>query len=143
MKGPIQSVEVSYIVHATEDGAKIARAVSSLIGIDAEPEAEALQGHFGNEIVRANLHLTGEEAQAAFRRVVGAMPGALREELLAELGTFLDEHSSLFLRFDKQSLVSGAVALGKVDPVRLKVKPRIFLLKGGAAQFYSEMIEGG
>ena len=140
MKGPIQSVEVAYLAHATEDHEKLAAAVAGLLGVESGQEVERLEGHFGNEILMTRIHLTGEDAERAFRSIIRRVPGKLREELLADIGSFMDEHSALFLRLDKQSVVSGFVAFGSADAVRVKVKPRGFMLKEGAAEFYSRVI---
>jgi RNA binding exosome subunit len=142
MRSPIQSVEVTYLLHATEDPTKVADAVSGLLGVRTEPEEEVLEGHFGNRIEKIRLHLTGEEAGAAFASLVSKMPPGIKRELVGDLQKFLDEHSALFLRFDKQLLISGGFALASGDPVRIKVKPRIFMMKGGAASFYEHLIGG-
>jgi RNA binding exosome subunit len=143
LKGPIQSVEATYLVHATEDAEKVGGAVAKLLGAASEPVVESLEGHFGNRILRGRLHLTGEEAARAFESLVALMPQGMRDEVVADIGPYLDEHSALFLRLDKQKLVSGSVALGTGDAVRLKVKPRVFQLKGGAPRFYAQLIGGG
>ena len=140
VKGVIQSLEVTYFVHATEDREKIERAVARLLGQEPNPETEALEGHFGNQIVSIRVHLTGEDAESGFRHLVDSLPAAVLEQLLTELESHLDEHSALFVWLDKQSLVSGSVSLGTSDPVRVKVKPRIFMVKGGAADFYAGLL---
>jgi RNA binding exosome subunit len=142
MKGPVQSLEATYLVHATEDPMKLQRAVQGLLQTQAAPGVEELEGHFGNRIIRARFHLTGEEAALAIANIFGKMPLKLRKEILAQIPSYLDEHSALFLRLDKQELVSGSIALGSGDPVRLKVKPRLFVVKGSAPQFYARLIEG-
>lgn len=142
MQGPIQSVEITYLVHATEDQEKVSGAVAKLFAPLSGPELEHLEGHFGNAIIRARLHLTGEEAAKAFGNLVGSMPRGLRKRVVDDVASFLDEHSALFIRLDKQALVSGSLALGSGDSIRVKVKPRAFLVKGGAPKFYSEMMEG-
>jgi len=142
LKGPIQSVEVTYFVHATEDSAKLQRAVADLVGSETIPQEERLEGHFGNEILRARLHLTGDQAESGFENMASKIPMDVMKQVLADLPSHLDEHSALFLRFDKQSLVRGSVALGSSDPVRVKVKPRGFMMKGGAAPFYQRLLGG-
>ncbi len=142
MRGSIQSVEVTYLVHATEDPKKVEEGLSRLLGTQAEPLLERLEGHFGNEILRARLHLTGEDATKAFEGLVSGLPQGVRSEVLGDIRSHLDEHSALFLRFDKQSLVSGSVALGSADSVRVKVKPRSFMVKGGGADFFAGLMEG-
>jgi len=73
LKGPIQSVEVSYFVHATEDPQKIAAAVESVFGFVGAPATEELEGHFGNAILTVNHHLTGEDAGSAFASLASKM----------------------------------------------------------------------
>jgi RNA binding exosome subunit len=135
-------LEVTYLVHATEDMQKVQKAVSEFLGVAAEPEVERLEGHFGNQITKARLHLTGEEAARAFERAVEKMPGGVKKEVTSQIGSFLDEHSSLYLRLDKQELASGRVALAAGDSVRMKVKPRMFMVRGGGAEFFSHLIGG-
>jgi RNA binding exosome subunit len=142
LKGPIQSVEATCLVHATEDSGKLETAILELLGTQAKPDLERLEGHYGNEILRARLHLTGEEAEKAFETLVGRIPPSVRQELLADLPSHIDEHSALFLRFDKQSLVSGSVVMGSSDAVRVKVKPRAFMMRGGAPQFFEGLLGG-
>lgn len=141
MKGPIQSFEITYLIHATEDQQKLEGAIAKLLQIEGQPVVERLEGHFGNEILSVRLHVVGEEANLAFKTVVARLPIYLKAGVLANIGAFIDEHSSFFLRLDKQQLVAGNLALGSGDSVRLKVKPRLFLLKGGAAEFYVRQIE--
>lgn len=142
MKGPVQSVEVTYLVHSTEDGGRIGSAVARLLAIADPPATERLEGHFGNEILRARVRLTGDEAAGAAVRIFSAIPQAARKELESELEALVDEHGALFLRLDKQALVSGEVSLGSADSVRVKVKPRLFLVKGSAAGFYRDLLGG-
>ena len=140
LKGPIQSVEVTYLIHATEDKARVEGAIAKVLAIEAQSVVERLEGHFGNEILSARLHIVGEEANLAFRAVLARLPKDLKAALLANIGAFIDENSSFFLRLDKQRLVAGTLALGSGDSVRLKVKPRLFLLRGRAAEFYARLI---
>ncbi len=140
MKGAIRSLEATYFVHATEDPVKIQRAVSKLLGSGVSPETEELEGHFGNTIVKARVHLTGAEAERGFEQLVASLPAGVVDEIASDVWAHLDEHSALFVRLDKQRLVSGAPALGTGDSVRIKAKPKAFLIRGGAAQFYRELL---
>jgi RNA binding exosome subunit len=142
LKGPIMALEVTYLVHATEDEGKVDAAVSMMLGRAAPPEREMLEGHFGNRIVKSMVHLTGEEAGAAFRNVLGILTVEARKEVTSNIRSFIDEHSALFLRLDKQRLVAGAGALGAGDAVRIKVKPRKFLMAKEAGEFYLGIMEG-
>ena len=143
MRPPIQSVEVSYHVHATEDQGKIQRGVEVVIGQVAEPETELLEGHLGIRIVSSRIHLTGDSAWLAFQSIQLKMPAGLLHEIAEDAESYVDEHSAMFLRFDKQALVGGSLVLGTADVVRLKVKPRAYLMKGGAPSFYRGLMKVG
>ena len=142
MKGAIQSLDVSYLLHATEDADRVAAAVRELIGSEAPFEFEDLEGHFGNRITKVSLHLHGEDATSAFIRVTGRMPVTLKKSVAGDIDRLVDEHSSLYLRFDKQRLVQGGIATGQDDAIRLKVKPRAFLVHGHARDFFLDQLKG-
>ena len=139
---PIQSLEVSYLMHSTEDPDKLASAVEKTLGINAAPTIEELEGHFGNRIVHVVYHLTGQAASSAFVELARGMPSSVKREVFRNIGDMLDEHSAMYLRLDRQSLVRGELALGGTEPVRVRVKPRLFLVKGGAAEFYRGILGG-
>ncbi len=142
MKGAIQSVSVSCFVHATEDESLVTAALARLVPEGTVAKREPLEGHYGNTIVHLEYHVTGAQAEKALSGMLAKMRRASKEELLREMPVHVDEHSSLYLRLDKQRLVHGEVATGGADPVRVKVKPRMFMLKNGAPMFYSELIRG-
>lgn len=140
MESRIQSVEVSYLVHSTEDQQKLSRRLEEMLKMDVPGKADELEGHYGNKIVRVSYSMTGESASSFFANLVSSLPKEAKKELSRDLETMVDEHSALYLRLDKQSLVSGRLALGGAESVRVRVKPRLFLLRGGAAEFYRESL---
>jgi len=140
LKGPIRSLEVTYLLHATEDPEKVATAVEKVLSAGGQSQVEDLEGHHGNRILRVRIHLIGDDAQRAFDGIVSRLGGAQRKELVVNLERYLDDHSALFLRFDKEDLVRGTLSLDSADPVRVKVKPRPFLLGHDAAKFYAGLI---
>ena len=136
MKSAIQSLDLSYFIHATEDPEKVNFAVAKLLGTDATFESQDMAGHFGNAIREVGVHLHGVEAEDSLGRLVSSLPGSLREELVRDIDKLVDEHSSLFIRIDKQKLVEGELVRGSNDVVRIKVKPRGFVMKGKAREFF-------
>ena len=140
MAEEIQSVEISYFIHATEDLQRVTRAVADRFELSNPPELEELEGHFGNKIVHVHHHLTGVEAMATFRAMVSFIGSAGVRELLAGLELTLDERKALYIRFSKQELLKGVAVLSSIDPIRVKVKPRGFMMKGDAGQFYAKMM---
>ena len=143
MKSTIQSLDVSLLLHATEDSERVIAAVRELIDVDGTLETEEMEGHFGNRIKKVSVHLHGDQATKAFALLIARMPGALRKELAKDIDRLTDEHSSLFLRFDKQKLIKGEIATGYEDAIRLKVKPRAFLMHGHAREFFLEQLKAG
>lgn len=141
MKSKIQSVEADFFVHATEDSRKVVKAVEELLGSDRAPAEEKLDGHFGNAIFSMRLHLTGEEAERGVKRIFASLPRRQKDVIAADMEKFVDEHSALFLRFDKQLLVLGRLALGGGDSLRVKVKPRKFQMKSGGPEFFRRLLE--
>jgi RNA binding exosome subunit len=141
VKGAIQSLDVSYLQHATEDDEKVASAVRGMLGTEAPFESEDLEGHFGNSIRKVSVHLHGEDATRAFTRLTARMPRALRESLVKDIDRLIDEHSSLYLRFDKQRLVQGEITAGYDEAIRVKVKPRAYLMHGHARDFFLDQLE--
>ena len=134
-------MDVSYLLHATEDADKVANAVRGLVGGEPPFELEDMEGHFGNNIRKVTLRLCGKDATRAFTRLIARMPGALRESVARDIDRLVDEHSSLYLRFDKQRLVQGEIVAGYDEAVRLKVKPQAFLMHGHARDFFLDQLK--
>ncbi len=132
----IQAVEISCFVHATEDEVRVRGAVAKALGIEEGPSREPLEGHFGNPIVHLVWHVTGDAAWTAFGRLVEFIGESGREEVLRGLEDQTDEHGALYLRLDKQALLRGVALFSSSDPVRVRVKPRKFMIKGSPGQYY-------
>ena len=144
MTSEVQSLEISYFLQATEDEDKVRRAVAALLGGELPAERQEAEGHHGNVIVWIRHHLTGEQAEAALRQVVAHLGEDERTAILRDLGDALDEHNALYIRLSKQVLVmKGDAVLTSSDPIRVKVKPRSYLLKGDPGRFYARLLEGG
>jgi RNA binding exosome subunit len=139
----VQSLEVSYFIQMTEDEEKVRRAVAGLVGGDLAEERQEAQGHHGNKIVWVRLHLTGDEAAAALRQIVSRIDPDERRTILGDLGSVMDEHNALYIRLSKQVLVMrGSAVLASSDPIRVKVKPRSYMVKRDPQGFYARLFEG-
>jgi RNA binding exosome subunit len=140
-KREIQSVEVSCFVHATEDEDKVKEAIKGFLGIFDDPLEELLEGHFGNRIIRTTWHLTGDEAWKAFSSITTSIGTEGRAQIVKELSASVDSHGALYLRLSKQSIIRKSALISSSDPVRIRVKPRGFMMKGDPKQFYSRLLE--
>jgi RNA binding exosome subunit len=138
----IQALEVTCFVQATEDPVKLRGAIEGGLDIQQLPEEEVLEGHFGNGIVRLRWHLTGDEAWRSFHTLMTLLGRDGRNQLLGDLEACLDEHGAMYVRLSKQSMMGGMAEFSSSDPIRIKVKPRSFMMGGPPAQFYERVVEG-
>lgn len=142
MSSTVQSLQVSYFLQMTEDEGKVKKAVASLLGADYPEERQLADGHFGNSIVWVRHHLTGREAEAALRSIVSRIAEADRRAIVGHLDESIDEHKALYIRLSKQVLVmNGSGVLAGSDPIRVKVKPRSFVVKGDPEGLYARLLE--
>lgn len=137
-------MEIACFVQATEDPSKLRGAIERSLGIAQEPEQELLDGHYGNRIVNLKWHLTGESAYESFWALLKMLGKDGRRQLLRDLESSLDSHGALYVRLNKQTLVMGVASLSSSDPVRIRIKPRSFMMKGPPRAFYERfMAEAG
>ena len=142
MKSEIQSVEVTYFIHGTEDEERVTVTVKETLGINATPEREELEGHFGNTITSVRLRATGDEAGSVLARL-STFLGSEKERVREELPSLVDEHKSLYLRLSKQELMIGRAVMAGTDAIRIKVKPRSFMIgREGVTAFYLRLLGG-
>jgi len=119
------SVTVTFFVHSTEDEARLLEAV--LVRLDIQEEEmskEKILGYFGNEIVSVKAHVLGQRAQAVSDSIFRSLSKTARSLLLSEMERSLDEHDSLYLRLDRQSLSDPEISLSDEEPIRVKLKPK-------------------
>jgi RNA-binding protein len=136
----VQSLELSYFLQATEDEDRVEGAVRSLLGAEIVTQRQELEGHHGNKIVWIRHHLVGEQAAAVLRELVSHLEEDETKMILAQLGQTLDEHNALYLRLSKQVLLKqGRLVLASSDPIRVKVKPRSYLVGGDPVAFYENL----
>lgn len=140
MKSPIQAVEVSYFVQATEDPEGLDRRIRVLLDIQGQGEVDSLEGHFGNKILHVRHHLIGSEAERVVEALATNLPAEVKGELDESMAKSIDEHSALYLRLDKQMLMTGRMGLGTSDPIRIKLKPRLFTVRGELQDFYRRVM---
>lgn len=124
MRAEPRSLEVSAIVHATEDEGKVIRAL-----MNALPEAAARRlsikrgrysGHHGNPITFLRANLRGPHPKEALRHVLANLPDEDRKALYSGLGGYVDESGNLYIRLDKQRAYLNELRLSQADPIRLK-----------------------
>jgi RNA binding exosome subunit len=119
-KIPLHDVDLRAFCYATEDDARVERALRTFLLEDHEVERDETEGHHGDRILV--LSARSENADA-IRHVLDRL-GDLEEigRVREELDERVDDNCSLFLRLDKQAALSGDVRLGDGITLRAKVE---------------------
>jgi RNA binding exosome subunit len=125
----VHSVELTALVHATEDEPKVRKAVLNLLppGIDPPAfEAVKLQGYYGDSIT--TLKLTVKHRRPAtdlLEHIVRRLSSLDLRALLDELHKRIDESKNLYIRLDKQKAYTGKAVLERHDSIRVKARLRL------------------
>jgi RNA binding exosome subunit len=126
---PVRSVELTALVHATEDDSKVRRAILNLFPPGAEPpafEATALTGYFGDPITTLKVVVRNRRPAAELlANIVRRLSPLDQVTLVDELPLRMDETKNLYVRLDKQRALRGQVALDRRDAIRVKAKLQV------------------
>lgn len=120
----VASVQISAIVHATEDPEKVMLALSGVCGQELfQPriDKKVLRGHFGNEIITITLSVRDRLAESFIASLWNKLPMVDRETIIDELKSRLDEEDTLHLRLDKQGCFHGTYRLNDQDAIKVRV----------------------
>ena len=123
MKGKIEWIKVSAVVHSTEDREKVGEAISTLFPFEFEILVSKVKGHYGNpmEYLEVELKKSGEIKR--FWRNFVELLGSQINEILDALEERIDDQNILHIRVDKQKAYLGEVELSYGgDPIAVKVK---------------------
>jgi len=122
----VNSVELTTLVHATEDEAKVRKAVLNLFPPGAEPpafEALSLTGYFGDPLTTLKMTVKNRRpATELLVHVVTRLNSLDQTTLMDELPHRIDETKNLYIRLDKQKAFRGKMALDVHDVIRVKAK---------------------
>jgi RNA binding exosome subunit len=140
----VRQVEISVFIHATEDRAKVLRAVRNLFPRDAEFPSYTetnLEGYFGDPITPLYFLVKNRRpASELFNHIVQNLSSLDYVTMLDELPQRIDETKNLYLRFDKQKAFLGKPALERHDAIRVKVS-LLVLHKADPVEELSEYME--
>lgn len=120
----IRQAEISVFIHATEDRAKVLKAVRNLFPRDAELpnyNETVLDGYFGDPIDTLYFQVKNRRpATELFDYVIQNLSSLDYIALLDELPQRIDETKNLYLRFDKQKAFLEKFVLERHDAIRVK-----------------------
>ncbi len=134
-------VEVSVIIHATEDAARIHDAFDGMLGIiPGDFSVQELSGHHENPIMVLNAEYTGGRAG----RLVGRLVRAIQPGEMARIVDGLGERVSgagLHLRLGKQEFVLGRIAVRDGGSIRVRIYTPVYI-KSETAGTYTALLDG-
>jgi RNA binding exosome subunit len=125
----VQRVEMTALVHATEDESKVRKAIMNLLppGIDPPAfEAIKLQGYYGDPITTLKLNVKHRRpATELLEHIVKRLSSLDLQTLLEELPQRIDESKNFYIRLDKQKAYTGKAMLERHDSIRVKARLRL------------------
>lgn len=140
MKGKIEWIKVSAVVHSTESREKVSQAIANLFPFDFEIQVTLAKGHFGNPIEYLEVEIRkSSEINAFWKNLLHLLRDEL-ETLLSTLEERIDAQNVLHIRIDKQKAFLGNFHLSNVDPIAIKAKLVVYpARKEKAVEFAREI----
>lgn len=126
MKLPFKSVGISTFAHSTESVKKLKQTLRNLLPEEIEIEISEAEGHYGDPISIISARLQNNPHLREFwRSVLKRVSEKEKKRIADESLDRISEDCRLYLRFDKQSLVSNdslkLVDSGDVIHVRINI----------------------
>ncbi len=122
MKGKIEWIKVSAVVHSTESREKVSQAIANIFPFDFEIQISEARGHFGNPMEYLEVEIKkSSEIKAFWKNLMNILKNEI-ETLLETLDDRVDGQNVLHIRIDKQKAFLGDFKLSNVDPIAIKVK---------------------
>ena len=118
------SAQISAIVHATEEVARVKEAINNVCPTDkfeVKPELSRFKGHYGNEIITLNVSIRSRLANSFLPHVFELFHHPDRTEALREMQSRIDETAKLHLRLNKQDCLRKSYRLSDQDPIKIEI----------------------
>lgn len=130
-KGRIMSVQLSTVAHATEDVGKVEMAMLNTLPVDLRDSTsisrQNLKGHHGNPMVMLTIRMSrGKAVKSVIQNLFTMMIMNEKHEVNLDFENLLDENGNFYVRLDKQEALKGKIKLATRDPIRIKMKARMF-----------------
>lgn len=140
MKGKIEWIKVSAVVHSTESREKVSQAIATLFPFEFEIQVSKASGHYGNPLEFLEVVLRKSSEIDLFWKNFIVLLKDKKEILLNTLEERLDAQNVLHIRLDKQKAYLGEIELSSVDPIAVKVKLVVYPAKREKAlEFVKEL----
>ena len=119
-------ITIDVIVHATEDISKIFQSFEEILGVKEEDFAiEETIGHYENPIIVLNTKIVKKQARNFMNKLLVLLSTEQVNDLIEEI----DERtvdSKFHMRFDKQELIKGNLAIKEKDTIKVKIHTPIY-----------------
>ena len=130
-RGRIMSVQLSAIAHATEDTSKVEMAMLNTLPADLRDSIsisrQNLKGHHGNPIVMLTIRISkGKAVKGVVQNLFKMMIPNEKQEVNLDFENLLDENGNFYVRLDKQEALKCKIKLATRDPIRIKMKAKMF-----------------
>jgi RNA binding exosome subunit len=136
------SVEITWMIHATEDGEKVVKKMVELFPLSvSDIKSSNLEGHFGNPIIVYKAILTGDKVNNFVQSLFSSISDIDKKVLERELFKHLDEHGDFYIRIDKQLLCEGKIGLSEKDAIRIRLKPKSGLKFDEKLSYYRGLLK--
>ncbi|MCS7118539.1 MAG: RNA-binding domain-containing protein [Archaeoglobaceae archaeon] len=129
MRGKIEWIKVSAVVHSTESREKVSEAIANLFPFDFEIKVSSAKGHFGNPIEYLEVEIeNSSEIKIFWKNLLELLRNEL-EILKRTLEERIDVQNILHIRIDKQKAFLKTFKFSNVDPIAIKVKLVVYPAK--------------
>lgn len=123
MRGKIEWIKVSSVVHSTEDREKVGEAIATLFPFEFEIFASKAKGHYGNLLEYLEVEVKKSDEIDRFWNNFLQLIGEQVKELIENIEDRIDDQNVLHIKIDKQRAYLGEVVLSRGgDPIVVKVK---------------------
>jgi len=129
--GKVVNVELSAIVHATENVEKVKEAIMNLLPPATHDsitfKRTYARGHYGNPIMIFSTRVGKETlARMIVEHLFSIMEPNIKQELNLILDKSMDEDGNFYVRLDKNEALRRRIKLTSRDPIRVKIGIRMW-----------------
>jgi len=133
-------ITIDVIVHATEDISKIFQSFEEILDVKEEDfTIEETMGHYENPIIVLNTKIVKKQARNFMNNLLERLSAEQVNDLIDEI----DERtvdSKFHIRFDKQELIKGNMAIKEKDTIKLKIHTPIYNKKN-TVKIFTEIFQ--
>jgi RNA binding exosome subunit len=123
MKKSFPYIEVSFILHSSEDHDRVLNTISTVLYINSNLfKIQDLEGHFKNKIKLFSTKLLGVEATKIIKLVLESLTESDKKIIIDDLSLYIDENNAFHIRINKQRILQGEFILSNKDPIKIKFK---------------------